>query len=357
MISWLAKTCQQWQVKPLRSERKSMAMWISLLSAVTLGVPLQCPVPCSSSNGVCTLKHSGQYACECYPGFTGSSCAERACPSNCSSHGTCVDGSCRCEPTFTGLDCSLYTCPNGCSNNGHCDAATGVCRCRPGFLGADCSSRRCPADCGGHGRCVDGTCECDQPWFGPSCAEKSCDTDCHHRGSCINGRCACHDGAYGTACELTACPNGCSEHGVCKANGVCECLDGWTSTDCSVRAFFPFLAASSFSQPFFPLARSHPSFLFVCVHSPLSYTGSNLQEELLEPWHMQARPHMRMRGRLERRILRVAHMPEWLLWPRALPRGRVPLRARPVRRGLLEGPLPKLVLRPRNVHRVGQVRV
>ena len=181
MISWLAKTCQQWQVKPLRSERKSMAMWISLLSAVTLGVPLQCPVPCSSSNGVCTLKHSGQYACECYPGFTGSSCAERACPSNCSSHGTCVDGSCRCEPTFTGLDCSLYTCPNGCSNNGHCDAATGVCRCRPGFLGADCSSRRCPADCGGHGRCVDGTCECDQPWFGPSCAEKSCDTDCPPR--------------------------------------------------------------------------------------------------------------------------------------------------------------------------------
>ena len=49
-------------------------------------------------------------------------------------------------------------------------------------------------------------------------------------------------------------------------------------------------------------------------------------------------------------------MPEWLLWPRALPRGRVPLRARPPRRGLLEGPLPKLVLR-HGTHRVGQVRV
>ena len=203
-----------------------------LVAAAVVATTSTCPNSCSH-RGVCSAATG---LCTCYPGFDGSDCSLKACPHGCSAAGKCVDGKCVCDAGRAGLDCSLRSCPNDCSGRGFCDVATGQCACRRSWGGADCASRLCPGDgtCSGKGRCVGaaGTCECDSGWSGPTCAERACPSDCHG-GACINGTCACVAPRHGVAARV-GCPNGCSEHGVCLHSGECQCLEGWSSIDCSV---------------------------------------------------------------------------------------------------------------------------
>jgi len=73
-----------------------------------------------------------------------------------------------------------------------------------------------------------------------------CPNRCYEKlgqGRCIEGKeCACKLGHSGLDCSQIDCslPSVCGEHGKCKsdkkhATDYCECDDGWTSVDCSVK--------------------------------------------------------------------------------------------------------------------------
>ena len=94
--------------------------------------------------------------CNCFGGWSGEKCTERACPGGCSGRGKCGDdGVCACEEGWTWKDCSRKACPGGCSGNGYC--FDGECVCRTGYTGVDCAvAHACPDACGGPTR---GVCE------------------------------------------------------------------------------------------------------------------------------------------------------------------------------------------------------
>ena len=57
---------------------------------------------------------SGQYSCECLPGYTGSDCGiniDECIPLPCKNSGTCLDLTngykCHCHPGFTGPKCEI----------------------------------------------------------------------------------------------------------------------------------------------------------------------------------------------------------------------------------------------------------
>jgi hypothetical protein len=85
--------------------------------------------------------------CECTPNFVPPSCETSAlCMNNCTSHGTCIDGSlgrvCSCDDGYTGRDCSTLNCPNACSGQGSCFLQSGaapVCVCEQGWIGDACN--------------------------------------------------------------------------------------------------------------------------------------------------------------------------------------------------------------------------
>lgn len=82
-------------------------------------------------------------------------------PSNCSGHGTCVDGRCECTSRFwRGAACNELDCgPSNCSQHGLC-TETG-CRCDAGWMGSNCSE------------------ECPLGWYGPGCQSPcQCDHQC-----------------------------------------------------------------------------------------------------------------------------------------------------------------------------------
>jgi len=114
-------------------------------------------------------------ACDCYDGFDGSACdvvLGNVCPRNCTGHGACDEAArvCICDAGYGGGDCSGTTesCPSGCSMHGNC--VDGSCQCVGGFAGSDCSVS-CPERCHApNGRCqLDGSCECKSGWRGATC--------------------------------------------------------------------------------------------------------------------------------------------------------------------------------------------
>ncbi|KAM9584273.1 LOW QUALITY PROTEIN: N-acetylglucosamine-1-phosphodiester alpha-N-acetylglucosaminidase [Trichechus inunguis] len=84
-------------------------------------------------------------------------------PPDCSSHGTCVQGSCQCMGRFwRGAACNELDCgPSNCSGHGLC-TETG-CRCKAGWTGSNCSE------------------ECPHGWYGPGC-QSPC--KCEHQCPC-----------------------------------------------------------------------------------------------------------------------------------------------------------------------------
>jgi len=129
-------------------------------------------------------------------------------------------------------------CPNACSGNGDCKRKD-VCECYTGYQGADCSERTCyfgiahvdtpKGDLNGDG-IVSGplttviTGSEVYPW-GTNEQYPNADAneghfymECSNRGLCdrAEGLCECFDGYEGTACNRKACPSDCSGHGTCE---------------------------------------------------------------------------------------------------------------------------------------------
>ncbi|CAN0250052.1 unnamed protein product [Lampetra planeri] len=210
------------EISSLRQQCSSAACCGAAPGAVDIASPC-------NGHGTFSTESCG---CVCDKGWTGKTCSQPACPSDCGGRGTCVDGVCDCEEGFGGPDCGQATCLNDCSNRGVC--VNGVCVCERGFVGADCSQPGCPNDCNGRGRCVDGKCLCARGFSGEDCRESRCPNNCNNRGRCVNGRCVCQKGYGGEDCgEGGACANDCSDRGKCVA-GRCVCEPGFTGPECSV---------------------------------------------------------------------------------------------------------------------------
>mmetsp|Transcript_3943 Transcript_3943/g.6672 ORF Transcript_3943/g.6672 Transcript_3943/m.6672 type:complete len:1204 (-) Transcript_3943:99-3710(-) len=155
---------------------------IVVLSFCVRLVDAQCQDRCSK-NGICNVHAQ----CECFPGYKGSKCSVKTCPTGrrfadiaykvdqaheiveCSGQGTCnSDGRCDCYSGWGGARCDRRECPNNCNHRGTCmtlrDAAreyngwslnhsttytawdadsTVGCFCDPGYAGYDCSKKLC----------------------------------------------------------------------------------------------------------------------------------------------------------------------------------------------------------------------
>ena len=258
-----------------------------------------CDPLCNPERGVCAADDNGDAYCNCLAGWGGDDCTELECPSynqaRCSAHGTCVASgatgrSCLCDEGWAGAACELPLCVgsplNSCSNHGSCVCSGGsskcggtadreqACNCNSGFAGDDCSGTCASGDdgngglvtCGSHGTCVTVSageleafpqregfpaglrCACASGWRGTVCEEPACpgDPECggETRGTCersaSSAACACNPGFEGLACETLRCESDCSGNGQCliSADGSpqCECVFGWTGSDCSTNA-------------------------------------------------------------------------------------------------------------------------
>lgn len=122
---------------PVNSTCKCTEGWIGAIcqTKVCEGYPKK---ECSS-RGVCI---EGQ--CFCAVGYSGSDCSQ-SCPS-------AYDGD-------KGLKCT---------GHGKC-GADNKCQCEPGWAGTMCSEKTCPSQCSGHGICNNGTCVCDSKRTGDEC--------------------------------------------------------------------------------------------------------------------------------------------------------------------------------------------
>ena len=45
------------------------------------------------------------------------------------------------------------------------------------WTGDDCATKSCPDDCSSKGSCVEGSCQCEEGWTGPNCAATACDKE------------------------------------------------------------------------------------------------------------------------------------------------------------------------------------
>ncbi|KAN0015373.1 hypothetical protein ACTFIU_008104 [Dictyostelium citrinum] len=208
-------------------------------------------------------------------------------------------GSCSCDRGYQGNDCSIaiLDCPIGsnlqiCSGFGICNNKTGQCICEFGRASSDCSGFECiPNDCYSRGSCdfTVGNCSCfDKQWFGDNCSIpyqyitsitpsttdgglatiyglfgdvhvglsiKLDNVDCNITNYSTdeisflappgtgkkslslsqNGIIIYEEYRYENKIQL--CPANCSRNGICNSsNGECNCNDGYTGYDCSIRS-------------------------------------------------------------------------------------------------------------------------
>ena len=209
-------------------------------------IELACGVSQCHNHGQC-IKKGDEFACECFPSFTGANCESRGCPSSngakCSGHGVCNDEyQCQCDEGYTSPDCSHIEC-DSCLNGATC-SPEGQCICAPGFMGKSCELKACDGGCNGNGICdtSTGSCHCQVGFGGSDCSERVCVGDCNgfECKELTNGEghmCKCGDDHFGLGCENKTCSahHDCSPpNGVCS-DGVCFCREGFGSSDCSKK--------------------------------------------------------------------------------------------------------------------------
>merc|ERR1711871_1234958 len=207
-----------------------------------------CPNFCSG-HGSCH-----KHLCQCETGWKGPACNSPDCPlANttidgvvgpsmvCAGRGPCVSGKCVCPPGWHGAACQISDCPNACNQRGKCDVDTATCMCNKGYAGADCSLLSCPKDCSNNGVCKNGTCVCRRGYKGAACDLGVCPgkTECSGHGECgHNGVCKCLSGYISNDCSVPSRPKHCSGHGGCRKSkdpnkqGVCNCEFGWNGAGC-----------------------------------------------------------------------------------------------------------------------------
>ena len=213
---------------------------------------------------------AGASGCVCADGWSGEQCDKAACVSDCSGHGSCVDGVCSCAAGFHGVDCGAHTakaCKDSCNGNGNCAVAgvgaAPVCLCHSKFVGVACELEiGCPSNCNGNGLCKGGKCQCYQGYSGAECTS-FCPHNCTlapnvfgtltPRGRCsMDNKCICKDGYSGPDCSQE-CPSRCFGHGECD-DGVCICHEGYMGVDCGRLA--PILLMTVFMaaiQGYYPI--------------------------------------------------------------------------------------------------------
>ena len=228
--------------------------------------------------------------CQCKPGWTGPTCADRECTPACQHNGHCLNGVCHCTIGWAGSDCNTRACgpsttlvtetdqdfdakyvgqplKGGCFNHGKCALPDGgmhhnaYCVCRPGYEGAfcdqlkqsnECASANALEACSGHGECVNKEsngqilhyCQCQPAWKGNDCNDAICPGNCssavldskgRFRGSCSPRlrRCTCAPGWTSHDCSVPDCPNtirdyenGPADHFIVQCSGHGSCSNG-----------------------------------------------------------------------------------------------------------------------------------
>lgn len=173
-------------------------------------------------NGICKVNNDSQNnRCECFPGFTGSSCETNIdeCASNPCKSQKCIDG-------INKYYCSCQNCQHGL-----CLYKNGkpFCWCFPGYYGSYCSINRdeCLSQPCIHGTCSDASdgfeCTCSRGYTGRLCDQyikKGCHNNPCLHGTCFGyasrkSRCACPTGYFGEYCQHSTdwCMNKCL--GIC----------------------------------------------------------------------------------------------------------------------------------------------
>ena len=239
-------------------------------------------VPCVPGQG----SMSSSCQCNCFSGFQGLDCGERACETKYCGRGTFNRNTCQCEcPSgYSGeqcqnenptLICQNTPCQNGSlkSNPCRCECNYGwsgpdcsipnpellcqgtpcyngdlvypcQCKCAEGFFGYGCTSRDCSkaGPNGGPVQCEWGTinedceCECWSTYTGPTCGERDCS-----QTPCVNGEyddlcnCICDSGFSGADCSRPDCSGTRCQFGeVNPQTCECECDPGFTGRSCLV---------------------------------------------------------------------------------------------------------------------------
>ena len=161
--------------------------------------PSPCPSACSF-RGICRQLGEEPHRCFCAPGWTGASdCSvgDRLCPLNCSSHGTCRNGTCECAAGWHGELCAVSDDTSRLALLQHQHAWR-----------LQLAGRPCPSNCSESGVCLHGSCYCNRGHEGPACAMTSpslpCPSDCDSHGQCVDASCMCDSGWQGVACEVEA---------------------------------------------------------------------------------------------------------------------------------------------------------